>query len=459
MTRWCCPQRRTRFSSLVSPPAAQWMMWWAWHITGGLVQPGKAQCWSRQTTARQSGGVTSRCRRPTSRTSPLPPRATGMMSASQASRRTTAGASSRPSSVVDTLAAEGGPVDLLTQHVQGRGDGDPGPGAVAVRGQVGGQRVLAGLDEGVPHPGAVVPRVLHDLAVRVVDVHGRLRLGERQEGGLQQGGVLDGAAAPEPDAAGTVLGDGQVAAVVGGPVLPVQRLLGVPLRLVGVGQLDQALGGRRRGRWRSAGPPPRAAPPRHGRAPRRSGGACRRRSRSPRPAPVRPGRPASRRGWRSARRPGSGPAGRCGAPCRGWCPARWVNQSAVDPQASSFFGIWRASISASTTPRAPASWARRRLGLGRRRRPAPPTSWPPTASRPGRRGSAVRQPRPPRRGWSAFRSAAPWRYSTRAHRQCRPLTCGYPQNQTSFEKRFEDFTLAFGGADAAGARNRRTPSR
>ena len=84
-----------------------------------------------------------------------------------------------------------------------------------------------------------------------------------------------------------------------------------------------------------------------------------------------------------------------------------------------------------------------RLGLGHGVDQLLGASSPPTACRPGVRPGCW-QPRPPRRGWSAFRSAAPWRYSTRGHRQCRPLTCGYPQNQTSFEKRFEDFTLALG---------------
>ncbi|MCW2842922.1 MAG: hypothetical protein JWN22_838 [Nocardioides sp.] len=60
MTRWWCPQRSTRLSRAVGPPKAQWMMGWAWPITGGLVQPGNAQWTSRQTRARQMAGVTSR---------------------------------------------------------------------------------------------------------------------------------------------------------------------------------------------------------------------------------------------------------------------------------------------------------------------------------------------------------------------------------------------------------------
>ena len=89
-----------------------------------------------------------------------------MRSASHASRRITAGVSSRPSSVTAApVVPEGGPVDPALQDLQGGGDRDPGSGAVAVRGQVGGQGVVAGLDQGVPQPGAVVARI-HGLLTR-----------------------------------------------------------------------------------------------------------------------------------------------------------------------------------------------------------------------------------------------------------------------------------------------------
>ena len=58
MVRWWWPQSSTRLSRAVMPPWVQWRMWWAWHITGGRVQPGNAQWWSRATRAVQIAGVT-----------------------------------------------------------------------------------------------------------------------------------------------------------------------------------------------------------------------------------------------------------------------------------------------------------------------------------------------------------------------------------------------------------------
>ena len=40
MSRWWWPQSRIRLSREVSPPSAQWVMWWAWVIIGGRVQWG-----------------------------------------------------------------------------------------------------------------------------------------------------------------------------------------------------------------------------------------------------------------------------------------------------------------------------------------------------------------------------------------------------------------------------------
>ncbi len=143
--------------------------------------------------------------------------------------------------------AEGGPVDLAAEHVQAGGDREAGSGAVAVRCQVGGQHVLTGGDQGVPHPGPVVPRIGHLLAVRVHGIHGGVQggggLGQREQGGLDGGGVLEGAAAAEPDPAGAVVGDGEEPVVVRGPVGAVEVLLGVAFGLVGVGDLGQVPGG------------------------------------------------------------------------------------------------------------------------------------------------------------------------------------------------------------------------
>ena len=257
--------------------------------------------------------------RPTSRTSPLVPRAMGMRSASQASRRTVAGLSSRPSSVIDVADPDGGPVDLALEHVEAGGDRDAGAGAVAVRRQVGGQGVVGDLDEGVPQAGAVVARVGGLPAVGSRGSSGGLRLGQRQQGGLEDRGVLDGAAAAEPHAAGAVLDDGEEPAVVRGPVGPVQVLLGLALGLLRVGDLDQVLGRLGQVGGVQPGRPRRAGPPHPAPGPRRRGGACRPRPRSPRPAPGRPGRPASPHGSRSARSPAPTPAARSGARRRGGC--------------------------------------------------------------------------------------------------------------------------------------------
>ena len=67
--------------------------------------------------------------------------------------------------------------------------------------------------------------------------------GERQQGGLDDGGVLDGAAPAQPDAAGAVLGDGEVAAEVGGAVLAVEVSLGLAFGAVGVDDVDQVARG------------------------------------------------------------------------------------------------------------------------------------------------------------------------------------------------------------------------
>ena len=125
----------------------------------------------------------------------------------------------------------------MAQGVEVGGDGDPGPGAVGVGGQVGGQGVGGGGDQGVPEPGAVVAGV--DVLLAGVRVQGRCRGGEREQRGPQGGGVLDGAPAADPDPAGAVLGDREVAAQVGGPVALLELLLGVAVGPLGIGHREQ----------------------------------------------------------------------------------------------------------------------------------------------------------------------------------------------------------------------------
>ena len=157
MTRWWWPHRRARLSRLVSPPVAQWVMWWAWHIRGGLRQLGKVQCRSRRISAVQMVAVTRRRRRPMSRTSPWVPRTAGMISASQASRRRVSGGRSVPSAVVPT------PVPVLARsflrvwwsRVTRSRAGVPWVSG----GRCGVQGVVGGGDQGVPEPGAVVAAV------------------------------------------------------------------------------------------------------------------------------------------------------------------------------------------------------------------------------------------------------------------------------------------------------------
>ena len=67
-----------------------------------MVQPGKAQPWSRVVTALRRWGGKKRLARPMSRICPWPPRTAGMMSASQARVRRTA-AGTGPVKVKDPL--------------------------------------------------------------------------------------------------------------------------------------------------------------------------------------------------------------------------------------------------------------------------------------------------------------------------------------------------------------------
>ena len=331
-----------------------------------------------------------------------------MRSASQASRRTDGGGELE--AVVGTSRSATPRVAqsiLPLEDVEAGGDRDPGAGAVAVRraGRWPGRARRS--RPGRPRAGRRGRGGRWPARSPGRRVEGGCGLGQREQGGLEGRGVLDGAAAAEPDAAGAVLDDRQEPAVVGGPVLPVQVLLGLAF--------GGARGRRPRpgawrpwpGRWRSTGSPPRAGPPHPAPGPRRRVGslstastitaAC--------SGETRPGQHRRMgRGPLGHQRPA--PAGRSGGPSPRWVPARWVNHSAVDPQASSDFATPRAWTSASTDASTAASWARSASalldGLDQLLRGAGP----PTASRPARRPGRW-QPRAPRRGWSAYRWAAP----------------------------------------------------
>ncbi len=255
------------------PPSAQWWRWWAWHMRGGRRQAGKVQCRSRTTSAVHTGVVTSRRRRPRSRTSPWVPRTAGMTSASQASRRSTSGGRSVPSAVVPTRvlmpAASRSFLRVWWSRVTRSRAGVPWVS--------GGSAVVRAC-------WAVVTRASHRRVPwsrgsrcscpvsgsRWSGVGGGVGAGQRHQGGEEEGAVFGGAAAPEPDAAGAVGADREVAGRGGRRVPPAR------VRLRG--------GGRR---CRGRPPRPGAVPP--GRARRRPGSSAwrsrtfspRRRTRSP----------------------------------------------------------------------------------------------------------------------------------------------------------------------------------
>ena len=89
-----------RLSALVSPPSAQCLMWWASQRDGGASQPGHTQPPSRAMRTQRSASLTRRVRRPTSMTRPLLLSTVGMISASQAMRRTVAAERLSPLSVM-----------------------------------------------------------------------------------------------------------------------------------------------------------------------------------------------------------------------------------------------------------------------------------------------------------------------------------------------------------------------
>ncbi len=256
MRRWWWPQTKIRFSSDVGPPLIQCSRWWAWHISGGRVQCGNRQCWSRATSAFQIAGVTRRRRRPTSRTSDLPPRTPGMTSASQHNRRTALGESCSPVSVVATPERSCRSVRPISRVSRGTAPWEVGSrSAVCSR--------SAALDQGVEHPGAVVTGVASVVTAAWQVTRGRVagsRLsarcarcsttgvgrgmgcGQRDQGGLDQGRVLAAAAAFDPGTAALVLGDGQVPAQVGGAFEAVQLALGATVVPVGIDDGQESVG-------------------------------------------------------------------------------------------------------------------------------------------------------------------------------------------------------------------------
>ena len=130
-------------------------------------------------------------------------------------------------------------LEVILQAAVVEGDQEPGRGAVGVRDAVGVQGVLGGGDQGVPQASPVVARIPHHLALvaRLV-IGGRLRAGEREEGGCEEGAVLGRAAAADPDPTGAVGGDREVAVEVRGAFLTLQGGLEPPVDGVGVDDLD-----------------------------------------------------------------------------------------------------------------------------------------------------------------------------------------------------------------------------
>ena len=137
------------------------------------------------------------------------------------------------------------------QLIEAHGQGQPRDGAVALGQDLGGLQEPAGLDQGVEHPGAVVARVAAvvsaagylaggGVAGRAV---GGLGCGQRDQGGLDDRGVLGRAASLDPGAAGLVVGDGEVPAEVGGAFEPVEGFLVAAFVAVGVDHGDQVQGG------------------------------------------------------------------------------------------------------------------------------------------------------------------------------------------------------------------------
>ena len=117
------------------------------------------------------------------------------------------------------------------------GDQESGGGGVGVGDPVGVDRVVGHGEQGVPEPGAVVPRIADHGASVLVD--GGCRAGQREQGGFEQGAVLGRAAASDPDSSGAVVADGEVAVEVGGSFLTLQGGLEPAVHGVGVDDLGE----------------------------------------------------------------------------------------------------------------------------------------------------------------------------------------------------------------------------
>ena len=123
MVSWWCPHNKTRLDRAVGPPWDQCWMWWASVQVCGRSQPGKAQPWSRWIRALRMPAGTVRERRPMSSTSEREPRTIGMIPASQAIRRTTAGSMTLASSPRPGRPARRSARVMVTARV-----GRPSPG-------------------------------------------------------------------------------------------------------------------------------------------------------------------------------------------------------------------------------------------------------------------------------------------------------------------------------------------
>ena len=110
-------------SRSVPPPSVQRIQWCPWQSQGGQSHPSATQPPSRMPMAVSWALVKNRWARPTSRTSELPSRTTGMIRAVQASRRTSRGLM-RLAGVEDT-----GLLQLPGEGVEVDGDDDGGVGA------------------------------------------------------------------------------------------------------------------------------------------------------------------------------------------------------------------------------------------------------------------------------------------------------------------------------------------
>ena len=188
-----------------------------------------------------------------SRTSPRVPRTTGMISASQASRRTTAGGRSRPSPVspvTGRAAAWSTPASSASWVMVTRSRaGVPWESGTAwVSRACWASWTRASHIRAPPSRGSRSARArAHRRCCRG---RGRGRrggggggAGQRQQGGLQQGAVLDRAAAFEADPAGAVVGDRQVPVGVGGACFAVELGLQCAVHAVGVDDGEQVASG------------------------------------------------------------------------------------------------------------------------------------------------------------------------------------------------------------------------